>query len=87
MCSTRRWRFDREDFTGCLLERVHVSSFKYLEAFYYFDVKNMFPNAGGWQDQPEKLLKAFNVIESERRKIRADEEKDDKPGSRNHLTA
>jgi len=35
----------------------------------------MFPNPGGWQDQPDKLLQAINLIESERRRIMREEEK------------
>jgi hypothetical protein len=34
----------------------------------------MFPNPGTWQDQPDKLLQAFNLISAERAKIQREEE-------------
>lgn len=70
------WKFEGEDLRGCLFERITRQSYDYLESYYYFDVKNMFPNPGGWQDQPHKFLQAMNVIEAERRRISREEDKE-----------
>ena len=58
-----------------MISRVDRRSYAFLEAYYFFEGKGMWPNAGGWQDQPGILLQAFQVIERERRKIAQDEDK------------
>ena len=75
-CSNRVWKLSAsgETLKGCLIEKIKKQSFDYLEAFYFFDAKGLFPNAGGWQDQPAKLLQAIHIIESERRRIAEEEE-------------
>jgi hypothetical protein len=78
LCRSRVWKFDGEEIHGCLVEKITKQSFSYLEAYYFFDAKNMFPNPGGWQDQPDKLLQAINLIESERRRISQEEQKDER---------
>jgi hypothetical protein len=43
---------------------VTGESFEYIRAYNFY--KNGFlPNAGGWLDQPAKLLDAFNIIDRE----------------------
>lgn len=59
------------------MERISRESFAFLEAYYYFDAMQMFPNPGQWLDQPVRLLKAFRIIVAERRRVE-EEEKEDK---------
>jgi len=75
-CKKRTWKFSTsgESVTGCLIEKITKKSGQYLEAFYFFDAKGLFPNAGGWQSQPAKLLQAIQIIESERRKVVEEED-------------
>lgn len=76
VCKKRKWKFSgsKEYLTGCLIEKITKKSGHYLEAFYFFDAKGLFPNPGGWQSQPAALLQAIQIIESERRKIAEEED-------------
>ncbi len=77
-CTSSPWMLDGEQFTECPVKTVSEQSFQYLRAYFYYE-KGYFPNPGGWMEQPEKLLQALQIIESERARIvRAEEEADDK---------
>lgn len=76
-CLKRVWK-DSETgkiLKGCFLEMISQSSAAFLDAYYYYDDKNMWPNPGCFIEQPVKLLKAFNVISAERAKIKREEDK------------
>jgi hypothetical protein len=71
------WDVGGEKIKGCLIEKITQQSFVYLEAYYFYDAKGMFPNPGGWLEQPAKLLQVFRLIDGERGRIE-EEERDDK---------
>lgn len=62
----------------CPGKMVKRTSMEYIEAYAYFKHYNRFPVevvGSGWQQQPAKLLKAFEVIETKLEEIRKEEEK------------
>lgn len=58
------WELHGEEYRGCPLKHVTRASAAFLRAFNFFRLGYL-PNAGGWLDQPAKLLDAFDVIEKE----------------------
>jgi len=67
-----KWNIDGWKFQRCPNLMVTRESFEYIQAYNFY--KNGFlPNAGGWLDQPAKLLDAFNIIDREAAKMMREE--------------
>ncbi|MCX5711769.1 MAG: hypothetical protein NTY47_01695 [Candidatus Omnitrophica bacterium] len=68
-------KFDEFEVSRCPVKLITMQSVRMLEAFSFYE-KGYLPNSGGWMDQPEKLLEAIAVIETELNRIRKNKEKE-----------
>ncbi|MDD4873881.1 MAG: hypothetical protein PHE15_02760 [Dehalococcoidales bacterium] len=69
------WKFDEFETSRCPVKLITKQSIRLLEAFLHFK-QGFLPNAGGWMDQPAKLFEAFEIVETELRKIQEKKDKD-----------
>ncbi len=65
------WSFDGVDYKGCPVRQVTRASSLYLTAYQIYQ-DGHYPNAGGWLNQPAKMLDAFEVIRNELREMEKD---------------
>ena len=68
------WEINGEQYNGCPLKIVTVLSANFLRAFNFYKA-GFWPNAGGWLDQPAKLLDAFDAIERELHEVETEKER------------
>ena len=52
----------------CPLKTIPSYICNYIQAYNYYQ-KGFLPNAGSWQDESEKVIQAFNIIENETHEI------------------
>jgi len=62
------WELNGEEYQGCPFKIVTRASADFIRAFNFYELGYL-PNAGGWLDQPAKMLDAFEVITKELKKI------------------
>lgn len=66
--SSGGWEFEGEYIQGNIIDRISIQSQSILESFFKYR-RYGFPYGGGWQQQPAKIIKGFDIIEDEIQKI------------------
>lgn len=59
----------------CPLQLINRQSFRYMEAFRFFQ-RGDYPNPGEWTKQPIKFLEAMKIIDKEIAEIEAQKKKE-----------
>jgi len=65
------WGLNGEEYQGCPFKIVTRQSADFIRAFNFYEL-GFLPNAGGWLEQPAKMLDAFEVISKELKKMEAE---------------